>query len=66
MFSGFFLRCSKREREGGLIKGFGGFTFKDPDCGGIVIDSASGSESGFDDGGGGDEIVCECVVEVSL
>lgn len=41
-------------------------TFKDADGSGKVVDSAGGLEGSGDDGGGGDEIVGEGVVQVAL
>ena len=44
----------------------GGYTFKYPHSSREIIDAASGSQGGDEDGGGGDEVVGEGVVEVSL
>lgn len=41
-------------------------TLEDSDRSGEVVDAAGGAESGNDDGGRGDEIVCEGVVQVAL
>jgi hypothetical protein len=41
-------------------------TFKDSDGSGVVVDSASGLESGDNDRGGGDQIVGKGVVQVAL
>lgn len=41
-------------------------TLKDADGGREVVDPPSGAESGGEDGGGGDEIVGESVVQVAL
>jgi len=41
-------------------------TLKDTDSGRIVVDTAGGFESRDDDGGGGDKIVRERVVQVAL
>lgn len=41
-------------------------TFEDTNGGGVIVDATSGTESGGADGGRGDKIVGECVVQVSL
>ena len=41
-------------------------TFKDPDSSRIIVYAARGTESGSNDGGGGHEIVCKGVVEITL
>lgn len=41
-------------------------TFKDPDSGWVVVDPSGGSQGCSDDGWGWNEVVGECVVEVSL
>ena len=41
-------------------------TFEDTDSGGVIVDSSCGSQSGSNDGGGGDKIVGEGVVQVAL
>jgi len=49
-----------------LVLDLGLNSLKDTDRGWVVVDAASGAESGDDDGWGWDEIVGECVVQVSL
>lgn len=41
-------------------------TLKNADGGGVVVDAAGGLEGSLDDGGGGDEIVAEGVVQATL
>lgn len=41
-------------------------TFKHPHSSGVIIYASRGPQRGSDDGGGGDEIVGEGVVEVAL
>lgn len=41
-------------------------TLKDADGGRVVVDAAGGLEGSLDDGGGGDEIVTESVVQATL
>jgi hypothetical protein len=41
-------------------------TLEDPDGGGEVVDSPRGTQGGRDDGGRGDEVVGEGVVQVAL
>jgi len=50
----------------GLVLDLGLDSLKDTDSSWVVIDAASGAESGDDDGWGWDEIVGECVVQISL
>ena len=44
----------------------GPLTLEDADSGGEVVDAAGSLESGSENGGGGDEIVGESVVQVAL
>jgi hypothetical protein len=46
--------------------GLGMRTLKDPHGGGEVVDASGSAQSGDDDRGGGDEIVGEAVVQVTL
>ena len=43
-----------------------GRTLKNSDSRGEVVDTPGSADSGGEDGGRGDEIVCEAVVQISL
>lgn len=48
------------------MTGSGSLTLEDADSGREVVDAAGSLESGGENGGGGDEIVSESVVQVAL
>jgi len=41
-------------------------TLEDPDGGRVIVDAASGPEGSGENGGGGDQVVGESVVQVAL
>ena len=53
------------EKESVFFEG-GGRTFENPDSGRVIVDSPRRSQGRGDDGGRGNEIVGESVVEVAL
>lgn len=50
----------------GVVGGMVWHTLKDADGGGVVVDTSCGAESGREDRGGGDQVVGEGVVQVTL